>query len=144
MVEVNNLTNRKIDKNFLKKVVNKVLTIEQFKKGEVSIAFVPQKRIRELNKKYRKKDKTTDVLAFRESDKNINFKNDKFLGEVIISLDDVDTNSKKFKVCFESEFARILIHGILHLFGYDHMKKNEELKMTTIQNNILQSLKIKV
>jgi len=141
MIEVNNLTKWKVDKKFLNKIANKVLAFEKFKKGEISIAFVSQSRIRELNKKYRKKDKSTDILSFEEP-KN-NHKKEKFLGEVVISLDDVEENSKKFKVSFKNELARILIHGVLHLFGYDHIKGSEEKKMFDIQDKILQNLNIK-
>jgi len=143
MIEVNNLTKRKVDKKFLNKIANKVLAFEKFKKGEVSIAFVSQLRIRELNKRYRKKNRTTDVLAFEGSDRKNNHKKDKFLGEVIISLSDVEKNSRKFKNSFKSELARILIHGILHLFGYDHVKNGEEAKMFKIQEKILKSLNSK-
>jgi len=100
MVEINNLTVNKIDSEFLKKVAKIVLKGENKMSMELSIALVGQKEIKELNKQYRRKNKPTDVLSFAY---------DKNLGEVIIC----PIQAKK-------ELERVLIHGILHLFGFDH------------------------
>ena len=117
MIEVNNLTTNKVDKEFLKGLAKKVLEDENKKIMDLSIALVGQGRIRELNKKYRGKNKVTDVLSF-QYDKS---------GEVIICLREVKKNVKKFSSTYKKELARILIHGILHILGYDHekMKKKE-------------------
>jgi len=98
MIEINNLTKRKIEKEELKKLAKKVLKSEN-KKEDLSIAFVGEKRIRSLNKKYRKKDKATDVLSFGDG-----------LNEIIICLNKVK----------KGELAKVLIHGILHILGYEH------------------------
>jgi len=131
MIEVNNLTTNVIDENFLKGVAKKVLKGENKEGGELSIALVGQGRMRELNKKYRRKNKVTDVLAFGQEEKFIK----QFLGEIVICLREVKKNAKKFGLSFEKELARVLIHGILHLLGYkdeglkqdvDKMRKKEE------------------
>ena len=116
MVEVNNLTTNKIDEEFLKKVAEKVLAGEK-KKTELSIALVGQGRIRELNKKYRGKNKVTDVLSFQYDNS----------GEIVICLREIKKNAKKFKATFKKELTRILIHGLLHVLGYNHetMKDKE-------------------
>jgi probable rRNA maturation factor len=97
MVEVNNLTTSKIDSEFLRKVARVVLKGENKKSIELSIALVGQKEIKKLNKKYRGKNKATDVLSFS-------------YGEIVICPDKVR----------KGELARVLIHGILHLLGLDH------------------------
>jgi len=117
MVEINNLTTVSIDEEFLKKVAEKVLEGEKAK-GELSIALVGQGRIRELNKKYRGKNRVTDVLAFPSNG----------LGEIVICLREVKKNAKRFGSSFEKELATCLIHGILHLLGYDHEKMEEKQK----------------
>jgi len=117
MVEINNLTTVSIDEEFLKKVAEKVLEGEKAK-GELSIALVGQGRIRELNKKYRGKNRVTDVLAFPSNG----------LGEIVICLREVKKNAKRFGSSFEKELATCLIHGILHLLGYDHEKMGEKQK----------------
>jgi len=128
MIEINNLTTVSADEEFLKKVVEKVLESEN-KNKDLSIALVGQGRIRELNKKYRGKNRVTDVLAFGDNDG---------LGEIVICLREVKKNAKRFDSNFETELAKVLIHGILHLLGQDH-EKNEiaAKKMEEKQNYYL-------
>lgn len=100
MIEVNNLTRSEIDEKFLKRVAKKTLKSEN-KVLDVSVALVGRKRIRELNKKYRKKDEATDVLSFGSD-----------LNEIIICPAIAKHNLNK-----------VLIHGILHILGYSHGEK---------------------
>lgn len=116
MVEINNLSEkyRKIDKGFLKRVVEKVLKGEKFKgKEEISIAVVNSKEIQKLNKQYRKKNKPTDVLSFGKVGDEI--------AEIVICPEEVEKNGKDFK----KELAEVVIHGALHLLGHAHEKKRE-------------------
>ncbi len=101
-VEINNLTKVKADEDFLKRVAEKVLARRQF---DLSIALVDEKRIKELNKIYRKKNQPTDVLSFSYDAG----------GEIVLC-------PKQIK----GEIGRVLIHGILHLLGYDHEKNKKE------------------
>jgi probable rRNA maturation factor len=122
-IEINNLTTNPVDEEFLKRVAEEVLVKEHpFKEGvpegNLSIALVGQGRMRKLNKKYRGKNRVTDVLAFPDSELG--------LGEIIICLREVKKNAKRFGTPFEKELARVLIHGILHLLGYDHEKSETE------------------
>lgn len=126
MIECNNLTDIYVDEEYLKKILEKVLK-EEKKQGELSIALIGRARIKELNKNYRKKNRVTDVLSFREKEvlaPDFPSLETKFLGlgEVVICLPEVIKNAKKFEITFEKELARILIHGVLHLLGYDHEK----------------------
>lgn len=127
MIEINNLTANPINEEFLKEVAKKVLEGENEAENNLSIALVGQGRIRELNKKYRKKNKVTDVLTFGEG-----------LNEIVICLREVKKNAKGFKSTFKKELARVLIHGILHLLGYNHEKDTKEAeKMEEKQNYYL-------
>lgn len=129
MIEVNNLTTSQVDENFVKRVAEKVLKGEK-KQGNVSIAFIGEGRMRKLNKKYRKKNKVTDVLAFGEG-----------LGEIVICLREVKKNAKKFNSSFQKELARVLIHGTLHLLSYDHEKSEREgKKMEETEKHYLKKL----
>ena len=124
MIEVNNLTTNKVDEAFLKGVAKKVLEGEKNppkarafrrarqntkflagKEFNLSIALVGQGRIKELNKRYRQKNKATDVLSFQYNNS----------GEVVICLREVKKNAKQFKSTFKKELARVLIHGIKNL-----------------------------
>lgn len=115
MIEINNLTTNPVDEEFLKGLVKKVLEGENKEGAGLSIALVGQGRIRELNKKYRGKNRATDVLAFPGDG----------LGEIIICLREVKKNAKRYRSNSEKELARVLIHGILHLLGYDHEKSEQ-------------------
>ncbi len=134
MIEINNLTTNSVDENFLKKIAKIVLEEEKSSESNISLAFVGQGRMREINKRYRGKNKTTDVLSFPES--KVSFNKFKIgptqkiegLGEIIICLREIKKNAKKFNSSFEKELAKVLIHGILHLLGYEHetMQEKEE------------------
>ena len=137
MIEVNNLTNIKIDGKFLTKVAKKVLKKEK-NKFELSIVLVGEKKIKQLNKKYRGKNQATDVLAFGE---NIKYKipawpADKYntrykiqdLGEILICLEEVKKNAREFNTTFKKELTRVLIHGILHLLGANHETSDKRAK----------------
>jgi len=122
MVEINNLTTKTIDEKFLRKVAEIVLKEERKEKLELSIALIGQGRMRELNWKYRGKNRATDVLAFG-TEKDLKFilpPGKAEIGEVVICLKEVKKNAKRFHSTFKKEIATCLIHGILHLLGYGH------------------------
>lgn len=116
MIEINNLTTVSINEAFLRKISGKVLKGEQKENKNLSIALVGQGRIRESNKRYRGKNRVTDVLSFPDDG----------LGEIVICLREVKKNAKRFGSVFEKELATCLIHGILHLLGYEHEKSATE------------------
>jgi len=115
MIEINNLTASKVDEEFLKGVVKKILKSENRKEMNLSVVFVGEGRMRKLNKKYRKKNKVTDVLSFGQG-----------LNEIVICLREIKKNAKIYNSTFKKELARVLIHAILHLLGYEHGEKMEE------------------
>ena len=116
MIEINNLTANRINERFLKKVAKIVLNGEKKGFAELSIVLVKQKKIKELNKKYRGKNRATDVLSFGENRKLIK----PFLSEIVICPEEVKKNAERFGLKLEKELALVLIHGILHLLGYNH------------------------
>ena len=94
------------------------------------------KEIKILNKKFRKKNKTTDVLSFPFQTKfqlRKKLKNEKeiYLGDIIVNINKI--KNKKFIKSFKIEFDRLWIHGLVHLFGHDHKKESDFLKMTKIE-----------
>jgi len=133
MIEINNLTTNPVAKEFLKKIAKKVLKGENKSEAEISIALVGEGRIMELNKKYRGKNRVTDVLAFGDNDG---------LGEIVICLREVKKNAKKYDTTFEKELSKVLIHGILHLLGYNHEKSEVQAKkLEEKENYYLEKLK---
>jgi len=115
MIEINNLTGANIKEDFLKKIAIIVLGKNKF---DLSIVLVGQARIKELNMEYRRVNKPTDVLSFFYGDS----------GEIVLCPFVIRRNAKEYKVVFQNEFSRILIHGILHLLGFDHEKSKEKAK----------------
>lgn len=111
MVEVNNKTKGKIDIRLVRKVLEKFLKYYKLGDREVSVAFVGDKKIRQLNKIYRGKDNVTDVLAFQGDEEN--------LGEIIIDYAQTKRQAKKFSKNVKEELVFILVHGLLHLIGYE-------------------------
>ena len=132
MIEINNLTKFSLNEKKIKKVLEKAF---RFRKINLSIAFVGPGTIKKINKKYRNKDKATDVLSFAEfknEEKNIKIKKpeeENNLGEIIICPQEVKKNAKNFKTDFSKEIYRVLIHGILHLLGYDHEKTKNKARL---------------
>jgi len=133
MIEINNLTTNPVEEDFLEKIAKFVLEEEGKGESDLSIALIGPGKMRKLNKRYLGKNRVTDVLAFGQNQKS-KTKNQKFpiipkgeldVGEIVICLREVKKNAKKFKSSFEKELARVLIHGILHLVGYDHEKNKE-------------------
>ncbi len=122
MISFNNQTKNSIDAGVLHRVAKIVFQGENvLKEKEISVVFVSREKIKELNEKYRKKNGPTDVLSFEgEND---------FLGEIVICPEVVKEKKE------ELEF--VLIHGILHLLGYDHELKEDEKEMQSKENNYL-------
>lgn len=114
---------------------------------ECSITVVDNQKIREINKEYRKIDKVTDVISFAiededEEDFGIVFRKDqnpfpRQLGDIFISLQRAQEQAEDYGHSFERELAFLVVHGFLHLNGYDHQTKNEEKEMFQLQEKIL-------
>jgi probable rRNA maturation factor len=92
--------------------------------GEVSCTFVSDETMRELNRTYRDKDEPTDILSFVQDDEDDGFpsydEQEKSWGDMVISLAAMERNCTDFAVSAHEELIRLLVHGILHLHGYDH------------------------
>lgn len=109
---------------------------------EVSISFVTNEEIRDLNRTYRNKDSVTDVLSFpMEEEFELDFENT-ILGDVVISIDRLREQAKEFNHSFQRELSYLLVHSLLHLFGFDHMEEEEKLEMRKEEKEIMDKLKI--
>jgi len=111
MIEINNLTKTKIDDDFLEKIGEGILKKEKKSGLLISVVFVGQSKIKETNKEYRGKDKSTDVLSFFYGDS----------AEIMICPEIVRKAGN-----FKKELVKVYIHGILHILGYDHEKSLKE------------------
>ena len=106
---------------------------------ELSLALVGNREIRQLNAAYRKKDEPTDVLSFPAGDHLAG--GAKILGDVVISVEQADKQAARAKRSREEELEILLIHGILHLLGYDHERSAKEARiMREMEKNLQQAL----
>lgn len=121
---------------YIKKKINKLNKINFFKKKSknYTIFLTSSKKMKELNKKFRNKNKSTDVLSFPFNNKISNNKNI-YLGDIAISYEIINLRSKKSN--FFLEFDKMWIHGYLHLLGYNHKRKKDFIKMWKLENLIL-------
>jgi len=119
------LTSEKgIDEKFLKRVAEKTADALKIKEPEeISIVLVCDARMKKLNKQYRKRDKTTDVLAFD-------------YGEIFICVPQAKRQAKELGYLLKQELGTLLIHGLLHLAGYDHKTKKDFNKMIKKQQEV--------
>jgi len=100
---------------------------------EISLILVNNEEIRNLNRDYRNIDRETDVLSFVDED-------GEYLGDIFINIERVYSQAKEYNHSVEREFAFLLVHGILHLKGYDHHTNEEEIEMFAKQEEILNEL----
>jgi probable rRNA maturation factor len=115
------------------------------KRSELSIVLTGDSEVRRLNRQYRKKDKTTDVLSFPllEGKKLKDGLNGMFpLGDVVISVPQTRRQAIQQGREFRRELALLLIHGILHLLGYDHVTRPQEKKMFSLQDRLLREFTV--
>lgn len=127
-----------ISKKEIEKIVEKVFKFLKNKNGDLSVNLVSENKIRELNKQYRGIDRVTDVLSFPLLEKGKS-KSEKECdwGDIFICGAQVKGQAKEYKVSEEEELKRMLVHGVLHLLGFDHQKANEAKKMFKLQEDII-------
>ena len=126
-----------------RKVARKALEVESYKEAQVSILFCEDAYIKRLNRKYRGVDAPTDVLAFSMHEGKFSKVHPEVLGDVVISLETASRQAKRFRHSLNKETILLVIHGILHLLGYDHLKKKDKELMRRKEKQILKSLNIK-
>jgi probable rRNA maturation factor len=135
-----------VGEDWVKKIVRQILKAEGVAAPyEVSLVFTDSEAVKQLNRDYRGVDEPTDVLAFymlpqKEADSFFALPPDGVtrLGEVIISYPQAVEQAKEQGHATEKELALLVIHGILHLLGYDHKEPEEEAEMKTREKELLE------
>jgi len=124
-----------INKLLVHSVISKIKNNLSLKIKSLEINFVSQETIRKVNNEYLSHDYSTDIITFDYSnERNI------LDGEIFISLKDAEENSKKYHVTFDNELLRLIIHGILHLLGYDDITLSKRKVMKKAENDITDNL----
>ena len=147
VVSESNLWNKKIKRadiffNSLVKVFPKKYRFIK-KKVSLTILLSNNKKIKRLNKKFRNKNKSTDILSF-PSEKKPNIKKSPYIGDIIVSYEFI--NKPKALSCleFKCKLTKIFIHGFLHLLGYDHIKLKDFKKMLIEEEKIFKTIETKI
>jgi len=102
-------------------------------RSTVGVFFVPKYRMKSLNRKYRHKNKETDVLSFEMNEAG-------YLGDIIISPEVAKRNAKAYGASLQEEIARLVIHGLLHLLGHDHKIGRQEKRMFALQDKLFKEV----
>lgn len=115
---------------------------------EISVTFVTNEKIQEINREYRGKDKPTDVISFalEEGDEDepiVGVPTQRVLGDIIISIPKTKEHAEEYGHSFERELGFLAVHGLLHLLGYDHGTEEEEKEMFSKQEGILEEYGLK-
>ena len=113
------------------------------KKVSLSLLLSNNKNIKRLNKNFRNKDKSTDILSFPSS-KKITISNNTYLGDIIISYEYLDKPKSQNLKLFNEKVIKLFIHGFLHLLGFDHKKNNDYYKMLTEEDILYKHVKSKL
>ncbi|MCL1903930.1 MAG: rRNA maturation RNase YbeY [Oscillospiraceae bacterium] len=122
------------------RVCHKVLEYENYTNtAEISLMFVSDEEIHGLNRKHRDVDRPTDVLSFPIGEPNHD-EGAVTLGDIVISLPTAQAQAKQYGHSTKRELAFLIVHGLLHLLGYDHINEDDEKIMTLKQKEILELL----
>ena len=123
-----------IDENALSQWIESVAKKHNREAGEISYLFCNDEKILEVNQQYLNHDFYTDIITFDYSEENM------ISGDIIISLQTVESNSQMYKTDFIEELHRVIIHGILHLCGQSDLTEEEEKAMRDAENSALEML----
>ena len=131
------------DYDYLYDVINKTLEHENAKDAYLSVVFVDNNEIRDINKTYRNIDKVTDVISFALEDNDEEIIGERILGDIFVSIPRMKEQARVYGHSEKRELSFLCCHGLLHLLGYDHVNnKDEERIMFDLQDEILSSLNI--
>ncbi|WP_242222907.1 rRNA maturation RNase YbeY [Bacillus cereus group sp. BfR-BA-01380] len=130
--------------DMIQQLVEKAAEIESVEDGaELSVTFVSNERIQEINREYRDKDQPTDVISFAMEDigegemEIVGVEMPRMLGDIIISIPRAKEQAEEYGHSFDRELGFLAVHGFLHLLGYDHMTEEDEKAMFGKQKEIL-------
>lgn len=145
MFEIFNELDRDIEElDILNSYVKYVCDKLDLDKCEFNIIIVDNEKIHQINREYRNVDRETDVISFAmEDNMDIKYEDFRLLGDIYISIDKCYSQAEEYGHSKVREICFLATHGILHLLGYDHMNEDDEVKMFSLQNELLDGYDIK-
>jgi len=109
---------------------------------EISVSYVDEEEIKNLNSTYRDKNQITDVLSFPMLESFDNLKNGDMLGDVVLCVKRAKEQAREFNHSFTREIIYLTVHSILHLLGYDHIDEIDKKEMRLLEKTIMKNLSI--
>ena len=125
-----------VEKKKIHQLVKHLSDELEFIINDLEINFISAIKIEIINSEYLNHHYSTDIITFNYSEKQ-----KRLDGEIFISVDDAAANAEKFNVSLLEEITRLIIHGILHLLGYDDQERKDKIKMKRQENKLLNTLK---
>jgi probable rRNA maturation factor len=119
-ISIKNRQKKKVDMSRVRRSLKKLLKALGFEHGEISLLLVNDHQIREINKKYLKRDRPTNVISFAMTEGPFGGIHPEVLGDIIISVETAARDTLSGHIDFMDEVEFLLIHGLLHLLGYNH------------------------
>lgn len=139
MVEVRQEVRAAAD-SWIKNIVERALTFEKSKRRWVSVLLTDNRRIRRIHKQFLNDDTPTDVISFWCPESRLAGKESDYLGDLVVSVPMARAVAKRLKISFKEELARYLVHGTLHLLGYEDEAPAKKAKMLSRQELILEKI----
>ena len=141
MIDVVNLQRKvRVDSAVFRRYVSELsVSVDESLGKTFSVAFISDRRMKELNRLFRNKDSTTDVLSFPHEPDDLEIQlqavehGSAFLGDIVISVEQAERQAKENKLTLENEIKQLILHGVLHLCGYDHEIDGGEMNRRELQ-----------
>jgi len=142
-IELINNHYKKIPEPFKKKEIKKLIDVviekigsEKLENGQINIKYTSEEEIKLLNEKFYNKEGVTNVLAFTNNQETPESK-ERLIGEIAICISQIEKEAKMYKKAVETRLKHMIVHGVLHLFGFDHQKKGEQKEMELVEDDII-------
>ena len=140
----NRQSRQKIRKIPLRKVAQRILSVSGCPDAQLSVLIVDDHEIHQINREYLGKDRPTNVISFAMQEGEGSGIQPELLGDVVVSAETAARDASDAGVYFDSELYFLLLHGILHLLGYDHTTDDEKVKMWQLQSKIVGQIELRI
>ena len=144
-IELINDHYKKIPEPFKKKEIKKLIDVvlekigsEELENGQINIKYTSEEEIKLLNEKFYNKEGVTNVLAFTNNQETPESK-ERLIGEIAICISQIEKEAKMYKKAVETRLKHMIVHGVLHLFGFNHQKEGEQKEMEQVEDDIITS-----
>ena len=144
-IELINDHYKKIPEPFKKKEIKKLIDVviekigsEKLENGQINIKYTSEEEIKLLNEKFYNKEGVTNVLAFTNNQETPESK-ERLVGEIAICISQIEKEAKMYKKAVETRLKHMIVHGVLHLFGFNHQKEGEQKEMEQVEDDIITS-----